>query len=119
LKLDPALGRNKVPITFLSVGSSILKIGLHPKAVRRQGRANDVADVWRQLSRLHGADRSGLPADTLKYVPIDLWDRPGAKSLNFSAISAPYGKKRLSGLPTPRSIHCRRGERPVISMRVR
>ena len=36
-------------------------------------------------------------------VPIDLWDRPGAKSLNFSAISAPYGKKRLSGLPTPRT----------------
>jgi pimeloyl-ACP methyl ester carboxylesterase len=34
LKLDPALGRSKVPVTFLSVGSSILKIGLHPKAVR-------------------------------------------------------------------------------------
>ncbi|MGY4622746.1 hypothetical protein ACVWY3_000502 [Bradyrhizobium sp. USDA 4486] len=34
LKLDPALGRNKTPLTFLSVGSSILKIGLHPKAIR-------------------------------------------------------------------------------------
>ena len=34
LKLDPALGRNKIPVTFLSVGSSILKIGLHPKAIR-------------------------------------------------------------------------------------
>jgi hypothetical protein len=34
LKLDPALGRNKVPVTFLSVGSSILKIGLHPRAIR-------------------------------------------------------------------------------------
>jgi hypothetical protein len=33
LKLDPALGRNKIPVTFLSVGSSILKIGLHPKAI--------------------------------------------------------------------------------------
>lgn len=32
LKLDPALGGNKTPVTFLSVGSSILKIGLHQKA---------------------------------------------------------------------------------------
>lgn len=34
LKLDPALGRNKTPVTFLSVGSSILKVGLHPEAAR-------------------------------------------------------------------------------------
>ena len=34
LKLEPALGRNKMPVTFLSVGSSILKVGLHPKATR-------------------------------------------------------------------------------------
>jgi hypothetical protein len=34
LKLEPALGRNKIPVTFLSVGSSILKVGLHPKAIR-------------------------------------------------------------------------------------
>ena len=32
----------------------------------RQGRANDVGNFWRQISRLHGADRSGLPVDTLK-----------------------------------------------------
>ena len=42
---------------------------------RRQGRANDVGNFWRQLSRLHGADRSGLSVDTLKQVPIDLWYR--------------------------------------------
>lgn len=34
LKLDPALGRDKTPVTFLSVGSSILKVGLHPAATR-------------------------------------------------------------------------------------
>jgi hypothetical protein len=34
LKLEPALGGNKTPVTFLSVGSSILKVGLHPKAIR-------------------------------------------------------------------------------------
>ncbi|MBR0733380.1 hypothetical protein JQ636_23625 [Bradyrhizobium japonicum] len=34
LKQDPELGRNKTPVTFLSVGSSILKVGLHPKATR-------------------------------------------------------------------------------------
>ena len=34
LRLDPALGRKKIPVTFLSVGSSILKVGLHPKAIR-------------------------------------------------------------------------------------
>src|SRR6202041_3665747 len=34
LKLEPALGRNKMPVTFLSVGSSILKVGLHPMATR-------------------------------------------------------------------------------------
>jgi hypothetical protein len=43
LKLDPALGRNKVPITFLSVGSSILKIGLHPKAIRFRARVERMA----------------------------------------------------------------------------
>ena len=40
LKLDPALGRNKIPVTFLSVGSSILKIGLHPKAIAFARRWN-------------------------------------------------------------------------------
>jgi hypothetical protein len=34
LKLDPPLGRNKIPVTFISIGSSILKIGLHSKAIR-------------------------------------------------------------------------------------
>jgi hypothetical protein len=43
LKLDPALDRNKIPVTFLSVGSSILKIGLHPKAVRFRAAMERVA----------------------------------------------------------------------------
>jgi hypothetical protein len=43
LKLDPALGRNKIPVTFLSVGSSILKIGLHPKAIRFRTTVERVA----------------------------------------------------------------------------
>ena len=43
LKLDPALGRNKTPVTFLSVGSSILKIGLHPKAIRFRASVERVA----------------------------------------------------------------------------
>jgi hypothetical protein len=43
LKLDPALGRNRIPVTFLSVGSSILKIGLHPKAIRFRTTVERVA----------------------------------------------------------------------------
>jgi len=43
LKLDPTLGRNKIPVTFLSVGSSILKIGLHPKAIRFRAMVERVA----------------------------------------------------------------------------
>jgi pimeloyl-ACP methyl ester carboxylesterase len=43
LKLDPALGRNKTPVIFLSVGSSILKIGLHPKAIRFRTTVERVA----------------------------------------------------------------------------
>ena len=43
LKLDPDLGRNRIPITFLSVGSSILKIGLHPKAIRFRAAMERVA----------------------------------------------------------------------------
>jgi hypothetical protein len=43
LKLHPALGRNKIPVTFLSVGSSILKIGLHPKAIRFRTAVERVA----------------------------------------------------------------------------
>ena len=43
LKLDPALGRNKIGVTFISVGSSILKIGLHPKATRFRSAMERVA----------------------------------------------------------------------------
>ena len=43
LKLDPALGRNKIPVTFLSVGSSILKVGLHPNAIRFRATMERVA----------------------------------------------------------------------------
>jgi hypothetical protein len=43
LKLDPTRGRNKIPVTFLSVGSSILKIGLHPKAIRFRAMVERVA----------------------------------------------------------------------------
>ena len=44
LRLDPALDRNKTPVTFLSVGSSILKIGLHPKAIRFRTAMERVAN---------------------------------------------------------------------------
>ncbi len=43
LKLEPALGGNKTPVTFLSVGSSILKVGLHPKAIRFRAAMERVA----------------------------------------------------------------------------
>ncbi|HEV2159962.1 hypothetical protein [Bradyrhizobium sp.] len=43
LRLDPAFDRNKTPVTFLSVGSSILKIGLHPKAIRFRTAMDRVA----------------------------------------------------------------------------
>jgi hypothetical protein len=43
LKLDATLGRNKIPVTFLSVGSSILKIGLHPMATRFRASMERVA----------------------------------------------------------------------------
>jgi hypothetical protein len=43
LKLDPALGRNKIPVTFITVGSSILKIGLHRRATRFRAMMERVA----------------------------------------------------------------------------
>lgn len=43
LKQDPDPGRNQIPITFLSVGSSILKVGLHPKATRFRATMERVA----------------------------------------------------------------------------
>jgi hypothetical protein len=43
LKLDPALGRSKIPVSFITVGSSILKIGLHPNAVRFRAAMERVA----------------------------------------------------------------------------
>jgi hypothetical protein len=43
LQLEPALGRNKVPVTFLGVGSSLLKVGLHPKATRFRATIERVA----------------------------------------------------------------------------
>ena len=43
LKLDPALGRSKIPVTFVTVGSSILKIGLHRRATRFRAMMERVA----------------------------------------------------------------------------
>ena len=43
LKLEPAFDRDKMSITFLSVGSSILKVGLHPKAIRFRATIERVA----------------------------------------------------------------------------
>ncbi|WP_342737141.1 hypothetical protein [Bradyrhizobium sp. B117] len=43
LKQDPEPGRNQIPVTFLSVGSSILKVGLHPKATRFRATMERVA----------------------------------------------------------------------------
>jgi hypothetical protein len=86
----------------------------------RQGRANDVGNFWRQLAPTWRGP-VGLSVDTLKRSRLicgtakSTWSqKPQSR-----AISATCGKKRLSGLSTPRSIYCRRGERPVISMRVR
>lgn len=42
LRLDPDLGRGQSSLAFLTIGSSILKIGLHPKAT---GLKNSVAKV--------------------------------------------------------------------------
>jgi hypothetical protein len=65
LKLDPALGRNKIPVTFLSVGSSILKVAApegntlsHDDGTRRQV-ARDL------LGRLSGPHR-----------PVELLQKP-------------------------------------------
>ena len=58
LKLDPALGRNKIPRHIPHVGSSILKIGLHPKATRFRSAVERVAQVARHLlGRLSGPHR--------------------------------------------------------------
>lgn len=43
LKLDPALSRSKIPVSFITVGSSILKIGLHPNAERFRAAVERVA----------------------------------------------------------------------------
>jgi hypothetical protein len=43
LKLAPSLGEKKIPVTFLSIGSSILKIGLHRGAERFRAAVDRVA----------------------------------------------------------------------------
>lgn len=43
LKLDPTLGATGTPVTLLSIGSSILKIGLHRGAARFRAAAERVA----------------------------------------------------------------------------
>lgn len=45
LKLDPSLGKNGTPVTFLSIGSSILKIGLHRGAERFRAAVEHVAQA--------------------------------------------------------------------------
>ena len=44
LKLDVTLGHGKNPVTFITVGSSILKIGLHPEARRFRAMMERVAE---------------------------------------------------------------------------
>jgi hypothetical protein len=41
--LDPALGLGKIPVTFITIGSSILKIGLHRAATRFRATMERIA----------------------------------------------------------------------------
>jgi len=43
LTLDPALGTRRIPVTFLTIGSSVLKIGLHRGATRFRSAVARVA----------------------------------------------------------------------------
>jgi Alpha/beta hydrolase family len=43
LTLDPALGTRRIPVTFLTIGSSVLKIGLHRRAIRFRSAVARVA----------------------------------------------------------------------------
>jgi hypothetical protein len=43
LRLDPAVGASKIPVTFITVGSSILKTGLHRGAIRFREAVERVA----------------------------------------------------------------------------
>ncbi len=43
LRADPALGSRNVPVTFLAIGSSVLKIGLHRGATRFRAAVERVA----------------------------------------------------------------------------
>jgi hypothetical protein len=43
LALDPAFGTRKIPVTFLTIGSSVLKIGLHRGATRFRAAVARVA----------------------------------------------------------------------------
>jgi hypothetical protein len=43
LTLDPSLGARTIPITFMTIGSSILKIGLHRRATRFRAAVERVA----------------------------------------------------------------------------
>ncbi len=43
LMLDPAFGTRKIPVTFLTIGSSVLKIGLHRAATRFRAAVARVA----------------------------------------------------------------------------
>jgi hypothetical protein len=43
LKLDPALGTRKIPVTLLTIGSSLLKIGVHHGATRFRAAVARVA----------------------------------------------------------------------------
>jgi hypothetical protein len=43
LRLDPALGTRKIPVTFLTIGSSVLKIGVHHGATRFRAAVARVA----------------------------------------------------------------------------
>jgi hypothetical protein len=43
LTLDPAFGTRKIPVTFLTIGSSVLKIGLHRRATRFRAAVARVA----------------------------------------------------------------------------
>ena len=43
-RLDPGLGRGGAPIRIMTIGSSLLKIGLHPKAAELRAAVNAVAN---------------------------------------------------------------------------
>jgi len=98
LSLDPALGRRNAPVVLLSIGSSILKIGLHRQALRFRAALERVASApgvfWAEYQALIDV-MNFYNIDPTRELGLTTEERPFVRGVRISQMLDPIAYRHI------------------------